>query len=291
MSKTLHVTPRRGIIVGRAGMDADKETRKEATGLWLVDAVSHGAVILTGCKAERFILEKNGNNVGRKKMKCLGESSSFNFKGRSYEGGIITSMSKVLSEDSEVRAIIETPALGPASFSVLCPWISGLDMKKRMSRYSRTANLITIVRDRGSRRDRENITAGLRQSLRILIAAGAEEVGTHRSDGQKLICKGVDEKLIEEFLDSVSAEEGPKAMTENWSVYSSAHQMGSCRIGVDEDEGAIDLDGESWEADKLFVCDGSVLPSAVGVNPMITIMSTAYCISTRIVKSICINEL
>ncbi|CAK9151248.1 unnamed protein product [Ilex paraguariensis] len=192
--------------------------------------------------------------------------SNSELKGNTYEGGIITSVHKVGSDKSNPTAIIEVPALGPGSFSALCPWVSGLDFKKRILK--------------------ENMKTGLRQALRILIAAGAVEVGTHQSDGQRIICKGTSEEEMEEFLDTVTAPEGAMSLVEKWTTYSSAHQMGSCRMGITEKDGAVDENGQSWEAEGLFVCDASVLPSAVGVNPMITIQSTAYCLSKKIVQSL-----
>ncbi|KAE9620721.1 Long-chain-alcohol oxidase FAO1 [Lupinus albus] len=327
---------------------------------WLVDAVDNGAVIITGCKAERLLFESNKNVSSAKKKKCLGvmaktlssivtmklqieakvtvsaggalltpplmissglrnrnigrnlhlhpvlltwgyfPNSNSDLKGKVFEGGIITSVHKVQSSSytkSEAKAIIETPLLGPASFASLCPWESGLDIKKRMLNYSRTSHLITIIRDMGcgevtregrisyklSKVDRENMKCGVQQALRILIAAGAVEVGTHRSDGERIKCNEISENEVEKFIENVNPVEGALSQGENWNIYSSAHQMGSCRMGVNEKEGAVDENGESWEAQGLFVCDASLLPSAVGVNPMITIQSIAFCISNRIV--------
>ncbi|KAJ4914830.1 Long-chain-alcohol oxidase FAO1 [Raphanus sativus] len=220
------------------------------------------------------------------------------FNGAAHEGEIMTSLHYVFEMDSTTPNItLETPALGPGTFAALVPWVSGSDVKKRLAKYARTSHIFVTVRDEGvgevkegivkyklTKADEENLTTGLRRALRILVAAGAEEVGTYRSDGQRLKCDGIKEEDLEEFLETVDAPAGVVSMSECWTHSFTAHQMGCCRMGKTEEEGAVDGYGESWEAEDLYVCDASVLPTALGVNPMITTQSTAYCISKRIAE-------
>ena len=137
-----------------------------------------------------------------------------------------------------------------------------------------------------SESDKPNPKKGLQEAIRVRIAARVVEVGTQSSDGQRLNCKGISGKEIEEFLETVDVANGPMSIVKDWNIYYLAHQIGSCRMGINEKEGAVDENGESWEAEGLYVCDGSILPSAVGVNPMTTIQSITYCLAEKIAASL-----
>ena len=63
------------------------------------------------------------------------------------------------------------------------------------------------------------------------------------------------------------------------------HQMGSCRMGANPFSGAVDEDGELWDADGVYVMDASVFPIATGANPMITTMRISRILSLRLVNN------
>jgi GMC oxidoreductase/DDE superfamily endonuclease len=67
-----------------------------------------------------------------------------------------------------------------------------------------------------------------------------------------------------------------------------AHPLGGCLLGEDHLHGAVDEFGRVFAADGrihegLFVADGSLIPSALGVNPFLTISAICERIADRLV--------
>ncbi len=64
----------------------------------------------------------------------------------------------------------------------------------------------------------------------------------------------------------------------------SAHPQSGNRIGSNPENSVVDKDCKVHGFENLFVCDASVFPTSVGVNPQITVMTVASIIASRIAK-------
>jgi enediyne biosynthesis protein E9 len=61
-----------------------------------------------------------------------------------------------------------------------------------------------------------------------------------------------------------------------------AHPLGGCRMGESRAAGVVDSNGEVFGNRNLFVVDGGIVPSALGVNPSLTIAAIAESIADRL---------
>ena len=87
--------------------------------------------------------------------------------------------------------------------------------------------------------------------------------------------------MNEELRRHAHALRGNFISNPTWSMFNlrhliTAHPLGGCPMGDDYLQGAVDPFGRVFAGDGsvhqgLFVTDGSVIPSALGVNPFLTI--------------------
>jgi len=87
---------------------------------------------------------------------------------------------------------------------------------------------------------------------------------------------------LDRFLQGI----GSAGIRENSVGLFSAHPMGSARAGPDPRTSAARPSGEVHGVDGLWVGDGSLLPSAPGANPMMSILALAWRTSDRILASL-----
>jgi choline dehydrogenase-like flavoprotein len=76
------------------------------------------------------------------------------------------------------------------------------------------------------------------------------------------------DRVMRDIWDAAGADEV-------WAFPRYAHTIGTCRMGTDAEHSVVDADGRAWDVPNLTICDNSVFPSALAVNPALTIMAVS----------------
>jgi choline dehydrogenase-like flavoprotein len=92
-----------------------------------------------------------------------------------------------------------------------------------------------------------------------------------------------DKALIQHALDQMSTSLELVGAKDIWRQENDMnHLLGTARMGFTPKDSVVNADCRSWDIPNLFVCDGSVFPTAGGVNPSLTITAMAMRTAERI---------
>ena len=120
----------------------------------------------------------------------------------------------------------------------------------------------------------ECFRAGMKAMAQLHLANGAREVVSFHATPVHLT-READLPLLDQ------APLGP-----NLFAAFTAHQMGGCRMGADPARSVVNPQLRHHEIENLYVIDGSVFPTSLGVNPMESIYGLASWASDHLRKAL-----
>ncbi len=183
--------------------------------------------------------------------------------------------------------MLESISLPPYQFSLPLPGF-GYDHKELMSRYEHYGLRGSMAHDESVGRvllggplgtileyeltsgDAAILIAGMKDAARVLISEGATRVIT--SQKKRTVVHSEDDLYL-------IKHRGVSALDINLA---SAHPQGGNVMGGDPKRAVVDSHSKAYGFDNLFVCDASVFPTAVGVNPQLTVMALASRLSEHL---------
>jgi choline dehydrogenase-like flavoprotein len=123
---------------------------------------------------------------------------------------------------------------------------------------------------RMAKQDAPRLLKGIEIVTRMGFAAGAKEIA--------MPIFGIDTLKSERELEDFVANP-PKMGRVECTAY---HPLGSAKMSIDPRVGVVRESGETWQVANLYVADGSVLPTSIGVNSQLPIMGVAHKIARGI---------
>ena len=192
---------------------------------------------------------------------------------------------------------IETPPIHAGLMGVANSWMNGQQFKDDMLKSSRTAVFLVIIRDivggKVSMNSEGNLDIqykmgsqellffkkALHETVKLHRLLEAEEISVLHNNLLRIKKNDLD---IDKFLNKISSH---KWQTNYFTLFS-AHQMGTCRMGGNDKKHPVNPSGAVKEVKNLYVADGSLFPSASGVNPMLSIQALAAYVADRIIDNL-----
>jgi len=236
----------------------------------------------------------NGGQVGKNLMlhPVLITWGIFDEEVRPWAGTLGATFSDEFLDLGEGYGIkYEHAATPPSILAIFAPWRGSRESAELMQalRYTAGYGALQRARDGGevvvgpdglpsprwqlSDFDREVMRKGLDGAAQILEAGGARRV--YSSHAGWVSYEPGKNGGRESLLDAADrCGWGPAQVT-----LGSFHLMGTARMGTSREESVCNPNGETWDVGGLYVVDGAVLPTGLGVNPMVTIEAAAHRIS------------
>lgn len=202
-----------------------------------------------------------------------------------WAGQILTSVCHDFNQIEDGHGfVVEAAPMGLGFWTGLTPWHDGEQHKREQLRLKHVSGVWGFARDHGAgriERDENGMpvaTWGLddpvdlaivrrthQELARIIKASGAHEVFTFLP-GDPRWREGED---FDAFLEVLGSLEKDDVLT------LSAHQSGTCATGTDPATSVVDGRGQLHDCAGVYVVDASALPTAPGVNPMVSIEAFA----------------
>jgi choline dehydrogenase-like flavoprotein len=242
-----------------------------------------GVVVSAGTIASSLLLQRSsigGSLVGKHLSFNMGTplTAHFDEKLCSYDG---LQISHYVAPPKQEDLVIETWFNPPATQSLFMPgWFE--EHYRNMSEYDEMACAGVVVgtqrngearhkRLRGDfgftpqRADLEKLIAGIKLTGKIFFEAGATRVMPSTFRYHEITNAGELDDALDGYIDD------PAGLFLN-----SAHPQGGNAISRDENKGVVDENFCVRGLENVYLCDASVFPSSITVNPQYTVMALAH---------------
>ena len=199
---------------------------------------------------------------------------------------------RYVDEHSDLRdgygVLYETGPLHPHLFLPYAPWRGRREHLALMEALPYTCPVGVVLRDRDggevktgrdgepvvhytlSEFDKANMRRGLEGAAELLEAAGARRIFSSQARWVSYEPgRNGDRAGFMADADACGYDAGRIQLL-------GFHLQGTARMGGSRATAACDPSGQTWDVRDLYVCDGSAFPSAVGVNPHISIQAVAH---------------